>query len=420
MPGRGTLTRTSALAVAATVGTAAGLAVPGPPAGYSAPNTAAYSAAVAAPPCGEIAAGTSLSDVPWAQQRLAPERLAPLADGSGITVAVIDSGVDRRHPQLRGRVGDGADFLDAGPDGTLDCVGHGTAVASLIAAGPPPARVPFRGLAPGVEIVPVRVSEQHTIDGETQGRTAGAGQFAAAIRWAVDSGKADVLNLSVVLLRDEPAVRAAIAHALARNVVVVAAAGNAHGQGNPTPYPAAYDGVLGVGAINADGVREDYSQVGDYVDVVAPGGGVAVAWPDGRYSVQSGTSYATPFVAATAALVRQYRPDLSAREVARRIMATADPAPGGGDRSGAYGSGVVNPYRAVTEEVAAGAPERATPLATLAADPAALAAQKRRAENRRDALLLAFGGGAAAVLVLILALVVPRGARRRWRPAEPA
>jgi subtilisin family serine protease len=202
-------------------------------------------------------------------------------------------------------------------------------------------------------------------------------------------------------------------------VVVVAAAGNAHSEGNPTPYPAAYDGVLGVGAINADGVKEEYSQVGDYVDVVAPGGGIAVAWPDGRYSVQSGTSYATPFVAATAALVRQYRPDLSAGEVARRIVATADPAPGG-DRSAAYGGGVVNPYRAVTEEVAVGPPERATPLATLAVDPAAQAAQRRRAENRRDALLLAFGGTGSAVLVLILALVVPRGARRRWRPAEPA
>jgi type VII secretion-associated serine protease mycosin len=408
MPGRNALTRTSALAVAALIGTAAGLATAGSPAAY------------AAPPCGEIAAGTALTDVPWAQQRLAPERLSPLADGSGVTVAVIDSGVDRRHPQLRGRVGDGADFLDARPDGTLDCVGHGTAVASLIAAGSPPAGVPFRGLAPGAEIVPVRVSEQHTIGGETQGRTASAGQFAAAIRWAVDNGEADVLNLSVVLLRDEPAVRAAIAHALSRNVVVVAAAGNAHDDGDPTPYPAAYDGVLGVGAINADGVREDYSQVGDYVDVVAPGGGIAVAWPDGRYSVQSGTSYATPFVAATAALVRQYRPELSARDVARRIVATADPAPGGGDRTGAYGSGVVNPYRAVTEEVAIGPPERAKPLATLAADPAAVAARQRRAENRRDALLLAFGGTGAAVLVLILALVVPRGARRRWRPAEPA
>ena len=136
------------------------------------------------------------------------------------------------------------------------------------------------------------------------------------------------------------------------------------------PYPAAYDGVLGVGAIGPDGVRQDFSQVGPYVDIVAPGGDVTVAWPDGRYSVQSGTSYATPFVAATAALVRDYRPDLTAREVVRRIVATADPAPGG-VRSRAYGSGVVNPYRAVTETVAG------------AAAGAATAARGRRRSTRR-------------------------------------
>jgi type VII secretion-associated serine protease mycosin len=411
MPGRGAANRTSArtfaLAVAVFVGMAAG-AVGGQPAiGY------------AAAPCTEISPGTKITEMPWAQQRLAPERLTPLANGSGIRVAVIDSGVHRGHPQLRGRVADGADFLDPGPDGTLDCVGHGTAVASLIAAGPPPEGVAFRGLAPGVEIVPVRVSEQHTIDGETQGRTVGAATFAEAIRWAVDEGRADVINLSVVLLRDEPTVRAAIAHALAKDVVVVAAAGNAHGQGNPRPYPAAYEGVLGVGAIGPTGVRENFSQVGDYVDVVAPGGGVTVAWPDGRWSVQSGTSYAAPFVTATAALIRQYQPDLSAREVVRRIVATADPAPGG-QGSAAYGAGVVNPYRAVTEAVARGAPERAAPLAPPAVDPAAEAAQRRRAQTSRHALLLASVGGATAVLLLVMTLILPRGARRRWRPAEPA
>jgi type VII secretion-associated serine protease mycosin len=407
MRGLGARARASTLVTALTLGAGLGPVVAPPANGYAAPR------------CTEIPAGTKIGEIPWAQQRLAPERLAPLADGSGVTVAVIDSGVDRRHPQLRGRVSAGADFLDPRPDGTLDCVGHGTAVASLIAAGPPPSGVAFRGLAPGVEIVPVRVSEQHTIDGETQGRAASAAQFAAAIRWAVDEGDADVLNLSVVLLRDEPAVRGAIEHAMAEDVVVVAAAGNAHGQGNPRPYPAGYPGVLGVGAIGPEGVREDYSQTGGYVDVVAPGGGVTVAWPDGRYSVQSGTSYATPFVAATAALIRQYRPDLTAGQVVRRIVATADPAPGG-SRSEAYGGGVVNPYRAVTEAVAVGAPERAAPLAPLAPDPATVAADRRRAGNRRQALILASAGGGVAGLVLLVALVIPRGARRRWRPAEPA
>jgi membrane-anchored mycosin MYCP len=405
MRGHGGLTRAFALVIAAMAVVATGAAGGGAMPAY------------AAPVCTEIPPGGRITDLPWAQQRLAPERLTPLADGSGITVAVIDSGVSRNHRQLRGRVLDGRDFLDSGPDGTLDCAGHGTAVASLIAAGPPPRGIAFRGLAPGVKILPVRVSEQHTIDGETRGKTASVSDFAAAIRWAADEGDADVLNLSVVLNRDEPAVRAAIAFAMARDVVVVAAAGNSYDQGNPVPYPAAYEGVIGVGAIGPDNVRQDYSQVGPYVDVVAPGGDVTVAWPDGRYSVQSGTSYATPFVAAAAALVRDYRPDLTAREVARRIVATADPAPGG-DRSEAYGNGVVNPYRAVTETVGLGAPVRVKPLPAKAVDPAVVAAQQRRAESRERALLIAAVGGGVAVLVLVFALVLPRGARRRWRPAE--
>jgi subtilisin family serine protease len=153
---------------------------------------------------------------------------------------VIDSGVDRRHPQLSGRVLAGTDYLDPGDDGTRDCAGHGTGVASVIAAAPR-AGVAFRGLAPGARILPVRVSEQQVVDGRESGRTVSAAVFARAIRWAVDQG-ADVLNLSVVLYADDPAVRAAVAYAAERDVVVVAAAGNLHAEGDPRPYPAAYAG----------------------------------------------------------------------------------------------------------------------------------------------------------------------------------
>ncbi|WP_091561361.1 type VII secretion-associated serine protease mycosin [Micromonospora pattaloongensis] len=370
----------------------------------------------AAPACSSRPAPVPPStEVPWAQQRYAPERLTPLATGRGITVAVIDSGVDDEHPQLRGRVLPGNDFLDGG-DGTLDCDGHGTAVASIIAAGP--ARVPFRGLAPGARILPVRVSEQQIIGGRESGRTVTATQFAEAIRWAVDHD-ADVLNLSVVLYEDHPAVRSAVEYAVAEDVVVVAAAGNLHENGDPRPYPAAYDSVLGVGAIGADGSRQQYSQVGSYVDVVAPGGGVLAAAPGRGHAAQDGTSYAAPFVSATAALIRDYRPELRAGEVVQRIVSTTDPAPGG-RRSPAYGTGVLNPYRAVTETRPVGRPEPPAPLAPERMDPAAVAQQERRAQSRDRSLLLAALGGGVAGLAVLLALVLPRGVRRRWRPAGPA
>ncbi|MBQ1049632.1 type VII secretion-associated serine protease mycosin [Micromonospora sp. C51] len=373
----------------------------------------AVTPARAAPGCASPPApARPVAATPWAQQRYAPERLARLATGAGVTVAVVDSGVDRRHPQLAGRVLAGTDLLDAGGDGGLDCVGHGTGVASIIAATPRDGSS-FHGLAPKARILPVRVSEQQVVDGRGTGRTAAPGDLGRAIRWAVDQG-ATVVNLSVVLYADHPTVRAAVGYALSRDVVVVAAAGNLSGGGERRPYPATYDGVLGVGAIGADGARADFSETGDHVDLVAPGVDVLIAAPGRGHRSADGTSYAVPFVAATAALLRQYRPDLSAVEVARRIVATADPAPGDG-----YGAGVLNPYRAVTE--AGSVPGHARPAAGLVddrPDPTLLAQQDRRSDAWRRALLLTGVGVPMVAAVVLAAAVLPRGVRRRWRPAH--
>jgi type VII secretion-associated serine protease mycosin len=373
-------------------------------------------------PCAAPAVpATVVTDEPWAQKRYLPERLEPLTTGGGVVVAVIDSGVDRQHPQLRTRVLPGADFLDPGGDGSRDCAGHGTAVASIIAASVRKG-VPFHGLAPDARILPVRVSEQQVIDGKESGRAVTTAQFAQAIRWAVDHG-AGVLNLSVVLYQDDPAVRDAVGYAVDRDVVVVAAAGNLHdekhpdGSGDPRPYPAAYPNVIGVGAIDETGLRSRFSQVGSYVDVVAPGGAVLAAATGQGHRGNDGTSYATPFVAATAALLRQYQPRLTARQVADRITRTADPAPVA--ERGGYGSGVLNPYRAVTET---GAAERQPAPAAAPAtgpDPAALALAARRARARQTAAWVAVGAGGAAGLTVLGAVALPRAARRRWRPGDP-
>lgn len=368
----------------------------------------------AAPRCAsppQPAGPVSVSAIPWPQQRYAPQRLARLATGAGVIVAVVDSGVDRRHPQLAGRVLAGIDLLDPDGDGGLDCVGHGTGVASIIAAVPRDG-TSFRGLAPQARILPVRVSEQQVVDGQGTGRAATPEDLGRAVRWAVDRGAA-VVNLSVVLYADHPAVRTAVAYAVDRDVVVVAAAGNLTGDGGPLPYPAAYDGVLGVGAIGADGLRADFSHTGTHVDLVAPGVDVLVANPGQGHRSIDGTSFAAPFVAATAALLRQYRPDLSAVEVTRRLVATADPAPGGG-----YGAGVLNPYRAVTET--GSTPGRAQPPSGLSEhrpDPALLAQQDRRGDALARALLLAGVVVPLTGAVVLAATVVPRGMRRRWHPA---
>ncbi|WP_328473844.1 S8 family serine peptidase [Actinoplanes sp. NBC_00393] len=351
-----------------------------------------------APPSGPVAVGTPLEIAAYA-----PQRLAPLATGAGVRVAVLDSGVDARHPQLRGRVAAGRDLLRRDSDGRRDCVGHGTGVASVIAAVPA-AGTGFRGLAPGATIVPVRVSEQSELGGRAVGARGSAAQFAAAISWA--ARHAQVINISLVMTEDDVRVRRAVAAAVKAGVIVVAAAGNAGRaqDGNPVPFPASYPGVIGVGAVRADGVRAEYSQRGPYVDVVAFGDGVTVAAAGRGHRTGQGTSYAVPYVAATVALLKQRFPKAGAAEITRRLLASADPAPT--ESRDEYGHGLLNPYRALTEAL----PGAGTALAEAGPAPQptvdAVAVAQRRGAARDRAFwfaaavlgLLAVGGAAAAAI----------------------
>ncbi|MFI7601856.1 type VII secretion-associated serine protease mycosin [Actinoplanes sp. NPDC049681] len=361
---------------------------------------------------------------PYETQMFDPERLRPFASGKGVRVAVIDSGVDASHPQLSGQVDAGRDFLHGNPDGRQDCVGHGTAVASIIAASPS-RKAGMRGLAPRATIVPVRVSEQTDTPGgqSEQSEPTSPATFAKAIDWASSpsGGNADVINMSLVMTDDSELVRAAVARAIDRGVVIVAAVGN-HGSAtdkNPTPYPADYPGVIGVGAIDVNGVRGTFSQHGRYVDVVAPGVGVTFAARHSGHTSGDGTSYATPFVSATAALIRQRFPSLTPAQVARRLLATADPAPGGAN-SDEYGYGVVNPYRALTETLGPETPPSPAPAVLHTEDPAAAALAARRAQAQDRSLLVAGVGAGIVMLVAVLAGAVRRGRRRGWQPAGPA
>ncbi|TCO54785.1 type VII secretion-associated serine protease mycosin [Actinocrispum wychmicini] len=395
--------------------------------------TVLQTTAYAAPPPGACRnsdqGGFPVRELPWAQRLLDPRLVWPYSKGAGVLVAVVDSGVDVDHPQLRrpGKVAGGRDFVlpGAGP-GAFDCVSHGTGVAGIIAADPTPG-IGFHGVAPDSTILPVRISDRDVNDrGETL--RIDPQVLANGIRYASDAG-AKVINLSLAGYDDYAVVREAVAYAVSRDALVVAAAGNGQGQRSESvelpSYPAAYDGVLGVGAIDINGARMTGSQVGRYVDITAPGAQVLTPTRVEGHAYVDGTSFAAPFVSGTAALVRAAWPKLSAAEVAQRLIATASPARGG-INSPAYGAGIVNPYRAVTDGL---------DLAKPAALPAYVPAAPDQARIDRVAWEGHVGGVAkwmalavlgAVVLVVLVAVLRPRGRRRRWRlgwaatlPTEP-
>jgi subtilisin family serine protease len=228
-----------------------------------------------------------------------------------------------------------------------------------------------------------------------------------------------VLNLSLAGPADNFFVRKAVEYAVSKDVLVVAAAGNLQQQGKPGPpsYPAAYPGVLGVGSIDIEGARNSASQVGDFVDLVAPGTDVLGTTRAGGHTYFTGTSFAAPFVAGAAALVRSAWPQLTAPQVVQRLQATAAPARGG-KGSPSYGAGLVDPYRAVTDGLTTASPAAAPKLVPSIPDPEQVRNTAWWRSAGGDARLWTVVAVGAGLLLVIVGVVVPRGRRRRWAPAR--
>ncbi|MDG4786545.1 type VII secretion-associated serine protease mycosin [Micromonospora sp. WMMD1102] len=401
LPARRTASVLAAL-LAGLIATAGGPAAASPPHRYAAAR------------CGP-AVTDPLAAAPWPLTRLRPDLAWPLSTGVGIRVAVVDSGVSADHPTLAGKVLPGRDLLsDSDGDGRCDENGHGTLIAGII-AGREAVSAGFRfyGVAPGAEIVPVRVlrDQRRSEEADLSGR------IAEAIRWAVDEAGADVVNLSLTTPPTRQ-LQSAVAHALDRRVVVVAAAGNAgesNAQAGQPTFPAAYPGVLAVAGVNAADAHVQTSTSGDFVDVAAPGeriAGPAVAGGGYLFTAEGGTSFAAGYVSGLAALIRAYDPTLSPEQVADRITQTADHPDGLWNSQ--VGHGVVNPVRAVGALRPAGAaePGAAVSVPRPAARPGPLGAVSAVSG------VVAVIGVALAALLLASVPVVRRGRRRGWRTAR--
>jgi subtilisin family serine protease len=261
---------------------------------------------------------------------------------SSIIIAVCDNGVEYNHPDLTARFTPGErgyDFAandnDPKPDNIqLPEAFHGTHVSGICAATINNG-IGVAGWA-GVRLLAVKVLND-----------SGSGSMsnlASGIRWAADHG-AHVINMSLGSDDNSTPVAEAASYAAARNVLLVAAAGN---QGlNRVQYPARLPEVVCVGATDRSGRLAEYSNYGAHQDVVAPGSEVRSCWTGGGYGVASGTSMASPQVAGVAALVRSVSPGISATRTRAILGASAiDMGTPGQDIS--FGHGFVNAWRAVT------------------------------------------------------------------------
>ena len=282
----------------------------------------------------------------WALTQLDFEGLWQTNDGTGVCVAVIDTGVQTTHPDLAGLVVGTADFTGEGP---ADGYGHGTHVAGIIGAVANNG-VGLAGAAPGVDLLSVKVLAS-TGSGLTS-------WVADGITWAVDHG-ARVINLSLgascppaqAAGCQSTAMQTAVTYAQDHDVVVVAAAGNdgdpaPGGQANPSygnwSWPAAFTWPIAVASTTSGMQHSPFSTAAAYVDVSAPGSSIYSTYLGSIYGYMSGTSMATPYVAALAALLRGAHPSETATQIKTRITSTATDL-GTAGLDPVFGWGLINP-----------------------------------------------------------------------------
>lgn len=277
-----------------------------------------------------------------------------ISKGAGVTVAVIDTGIDGTVADLKGAVSGGTDVSGSGAENGQEPVGstnraHGTLVASMLAGrGSGPGHSDgVIGVAPEAKLLSVSVAF-----GESPGDISSDDQIAKAVRWSVDHG-ASIINMSLTRnsLQWPTSWDDAFGYAFDNDVVVVAAAGNRGGGTAEVGAPATIPGVLTVAGVDRRGKASfDASSQGMTIAVSAPSEDLVGAMPGFGYASWDGTSGAAPLVSGLVALVRARYPDLDAANVINRIISTARPV-GGKEHSAIYGYGLIDAYAALTEDV---------------------------------------------------------------------
>lgn len=380
-----------------------------------------------------ITAAPDQTATPWEISNAGGAQLATgpqAATGAGVTVAVIDTGANGANAQLSPAISGGQDFANSGGFKT-DSDGHGTMVASIIAARPQSGKG-MSGIAPAAKLLVYReagcnVPSPPANDEDT---------LANAIKAAANAG-ARVINVSQDGCSDNANLKAAVIYAYNHNALVVTSAGN-YGDSqatdsstnnscgiNPVMYPAAYTPyVLAVGAADQDGNTPSWSETGSYIGVTAPGVAVGALFPNGQIMIDSGTSFAAPYVAGLAALLIQRHGSWSPATLMRVLEATAS---GNGTWNKSSGWGEVNVLNALKADSKhliglygagpnADGPAAAAPRHRGAAMAPIVAAEPSAdVVNQRKGAYIALAGALLFVVVAAAGTLIARDARRRRR-----
>lgn len=364
----------------------------------------------------------SIRDRQWHLDAMQAEQMWKTSTGKGITVAVIDSGVETL-TELRGQVLDGKDFASDPGDEHDDIDGHGTAMAALISgtgssAG---ARDGAYGLAPGAKILPVRVST--TIGGVTLDRS-----MTSAVRYAANSD-AQIINISLGGGREISGMEDAVRYAHSKGKLVFASSGNGGELGNPVEYPGATPGVVAVAAVGRDVKVTKESTYGPQVDLAAPGDELVHACTANSGLCKShGTSGATAIASASAALIWSKHPNWSNNQVLRVLLNTASKPKSGKERTDYLGYGAIRPRIALKNPGDPG-PADEYPLPDFQAKPTKSPSSRASkpasgtdnddtevatptAEDDNATTWIAVGAGTAALLSAGIAVAVVRSRRR--------
>jgi type VII secretion-associated serine protease mycosin len=358
----------------------------------------------------------------WWFDSMAIQNVAwPSTKGQGVTVAVLDTGVNAALPEFSGGVVlPGADFKGGGGDGRRDTdtnTGHGTGMASLI-AGQGGGQSGWVGIAPEAKILPVVIN-------------IASDSTPKAIRYAVDH-HAKIISIS----QGSPAIGQenncppellnAVAYAAKNDVVILSAAGNSGNGLNAPEYPAGCPGVVAVGAFDHNGKPWESTQRQSYVSVASPGAQVGSVGKDGRlYHYGNGTSQATAIAAGAVALLRAKYPDESARQIVQRVIATAtDLGESGKDDTTGYGA--VSLRRGMTANVPSSAPnpvyerlDKVLAAEKKGSDSGDSSAPEKKSSSN-SLVFLVVGGLVVLVVIVVVVLLIARGRRRPARSSGQA